>query len=305
MIKVSVVIPVYNVEKYLPKCLESIINQTLKDIEIICINDGSKDNSAAILLNYAKKDKRIRIINQENKGAGAARNRGLEIASGDYLYFIDSDDWADKKLLEKLYCKITKNNSDICICKTLYADENSIGKFRIFNMLSCFSPLYFFKDLCIKNRIYNRNNSPKNLFQLCNIPAFTKLYRHNFLKENRIKFQEIPSCNDVFFNFYSLACANSITFVNKKLVTHRIGHDSITKKRGETINCILAAFNELEKSLKACGYWENLQETFYKRAASCFKYELSQVKSKVLQEYWEKRFDKYLNEHKIENLQKG
>ena len=101
-IKVSVIIPVYNVEKYLRECLESVINQTLKDIEIICINDGSTDKSYEILKEYAKLDHRIRILNQSNMGQSAARNRGLEIAKGKYVYFMDSDDWLEKDALKCL-----------------------------------------------------------------------------------------------------------------------------------------------------------------------------------------------------------
>ena len=103
MIKVSVVIPVYNTYKYLPECLESVINQTLADIEIICINDGSTDFSSKILEEYASKDKRIKIISQNNQGVSCARNRGLEIARGEYIYFLDSDDKITLTALEELY----------------------------------------------------------------------------------------------------------------------------------------------------------------------------------------------------------
>ena len=102
MVKISIIVPVYNVEKYLPECLESLIHQTLKDIEIICINDGSTDNSLSILKDYAKKDSRIRIINKENWGISAARNSGINTAMGDFLSFIDSDDWIDLDFFENL-----------------------------------------------------------------------------------------------------------------------------------------------------------------------------------------------------------
>ena len=102
MPKISVIVPVYKVEKFLPKCLESLINQTLKDIEIICINDGSPDNSLKILEEYAKKDSRIKIINQKNAGPSVARNNGMSAASGEYIGFVDSDDWIDLDFYEKL-----------------------------------------------------------------------------------------------------------------------------------------------------------------------------------------------------------
>ena len=111
--KITVIIPVYNVEIYLADCLDSVLQQTLNEIEIICINDGSSDNSLEILKEYARKDSRIIIISQENKGLGSARNRGLEVATGEYVAFLDSDDWVDNNYYEKLYNTAKKYNSEI------------------------------------------------------------------------------------------------------------------------------------------------------------------------------------------------
>jgi glycosyltransferase involved in cell wall biosynthesis len=109
MPKVSIVIPVYNVEKYLRQCLDSVVNQTLKDIEIICVNDGSTDNSLQILEEYANKDDRIKIINKDNGGLSSARNAGLEIATGVYIGFVDSDDYIEIETYNEAY-KLTSNN---------------------------------------------------------------------------------------------------------------------------------------------------------------------------------------------------
>ena len=115
MAKVSVIIPVYNVEKYLRKCLESVVNQTLKDIEIICVNDGSTDSSALILDEYARNDNRIKVYTQENQGQGAARNMALELAQGDYIAFVDSDDWLEVSALEELYKFITEKGAEAVV----------------------------------------------------------------------------------------------------------------------------------------------------------------------------------------------
>lgn len=112
-IKISIVVPVYNAEKYLSKCLDSLINQTLKEIEIICINDGSKDNSETILRAYQQKDSRIQVISQENKGLSITRNIGIAAAKGEYIGLVDSDDWLDLDFYEKLYNAAKKYNSDI------------------------------------------------------------------------------------------------------------------------------------------------------------------------------------------------
>ena len=112
-IKISVIIPIYNAERYLSDCLESIVNQTFKDIEIICINDGSKDKSEQIIKQYAEKDKRIILLNQKNEGAGPARDKGVEISKGEYLSFIDSDDFFHFRTLEIVYNNIKNYKSDV------------------------------------------------------------------------------------------------------------------------------------------------------------------------------------------------
>ena len=115
MCKVSVIIPVYNGESYLEQCLDSIIGQTLKEIEIICVNDGSKDRTQQILEKYAEKDSRIQIINQENGGAGAARNAGLRIARGEYLSILDGDDFFEPDMLEKAYKKAKESRAELLV----------------------------------------------------------------------------------------------------------------------------------------------------------------------------------------------
>ncbi len=128
MSKVSVIIPVYNSEKYIVKCLDSIINQTLKDIEIICVNDGSTDKSLEILNAYSKKDERIKVLSQENAKQGAARNKGLDIAKGEFITFVDSDDWIDLNYLEVLLKAMEDNNSDLAISVSTRDYPNKIKK---------------------------------------------------------------------------------------------------------------------------------------------------------------------------------
>lgn len=127
MPKISVIIPVYNTGKYLSRCLDSIINQTFNNLEIICINDGSTDNSATILEKYATKDKRIKIITQENSGLSATRNVGLKNMSGQYVSFIDSDDWIDADYYETLLNLIEQNNADIVMAGMRIANDKKIS----------------------------------------------------------------------------------------------------------------------------------------------------------------------------------
>jgi len=111
--KISVIVPVYNTEKYLAACLDSLVNQTLKEIEIICVDDGSTDSSLKILREYEAKDSRLKVITQENKYAGVPRNTGIDAAAGKYVYFADSDDYCDLSLLEKAYSKLAETHADI------------------------------------------------------------------------------------------------------------------------------------------------------------------------------------------------
>ena len=128
MPQISVIIPVYNSEKYLPQCLESIVGQSYGDIEIICVNDGSKDKSTEILNSYAAKDERIKIINQKNKGQSAARNAGLDVATGKYIAFVDSDDVIDFRFFEILYTAAERSGSEVVCCgfKKIYDKQTGI-----------------------------------------------------------------------------------------------------------------------------------------------------------------------------------
>lgn len=121
---ISVIIPVYGVEKYIAQCLESIINQTYKNLEIIIINDGTKDRSAEIAKEYAAKDSRIKVYDFENGGLSVARNRGLEIATGDYISYIDSDDWLDTKMYETLLDAAMKNDADMVKCGVIETNND-------------------------------------------------------------------------------------------------------------------------------------------------------------------------------------
>lgn len=177
MPKISVIIPVYNVEPYLRKCLDSICNQTLKDIEIICIDDCSTDNSLAILQEYAKKDKRFVVKHFENKqNAAIARNEGMKLAQGEYCSFIDSDDFIDLDFYERLYGLASKNHADL-----------SKGNSKVFYLDGKV-------DISSYNRLIPQN---KMSFLGC---WWSAIYKRNFLKANNILFpEECPKAQDIVF----------------------------------------------------------------------------------------------------------
>lgn len=130
MIKLSIIIPVYNVEKYIEKCITSLINQTIKEIEFIFVNDGTPDNSINIIKKYQKNDKRIKLINKENGGQASARNLGLKYAKGEYIAFLDSDDYVKEEMYEKMYNKAKQNDLDIVICNYFLTYKDKIEEMK-------------------------------------------------------------------------------------------------------------------------------------------------------------------------------
>ena len=198
MIKVSVIVPVFNTEKYLEKCLNSLINQTLQDIEIICINDGSTDKSADIIKKFTNKDSRFKLINQENKKQGAARNAGMKIAKGEYIGFVDSDDWVDLEYYEKLYNAAKRHNFDIALGTNVRVKKN-INKKRLnitkekeyTSIQEKFDVNIQWKNPCPTNKIYKRDL---------------------FLKHN-ITWPEGVYCEDRIFTLKAVYFANGIVSV--------------------------------------------------------------------------------------------
>lgn len=182
MPKFSIIVPIYNTEKYLPKCLDSLVNQTYKNIEIICINDGSTDNSLKILEKYAQKDEHIKIINQENQGVSIARNVGINNATGDYILFVDADDWIETNTCDILNKNIEKNNSDLIIFNAYIAKQNQC------NLGFC----------CNQESIMY-----SSMWSIC--------YKREFLNQNNIRFpQNIKIAEDHVFRLNALSCSKNI-----------------------------------------------------------------------------------------------
>ena len=206
-IKISIIIPIYNVEKYIRQCLESVINQTYKNLEIIVVNDGTQDNSMKIVEEYLV-DKRIRVINKENEGVASARNKGIEEATGEYISFVDSHDWLELDVFEKL---ISKKKGDIIIYNFKEYDEMTKElKRRIVDEE--------FQTISVEN---------KHLFLWHSTEACNKLYKKNFLKENRIVFFN-TLYEDVFWNIQTLYYAKNIEYLPKVYYNYRVNRPGST-----------------------------------------------------------------------------
>lgn len=213
MLKVSVIIPVYNGEKYLHQCLDSVCEQTLKEIEIICVDDGSTDGSYEILEQYQKKDDRFILFKQQNKFAGAARNLGKQHAKGEYLIFWDCDDFFERNALEVLYQRAKEMDADICVC----------GAYRFYSDMeeSAAFDLYMKKKYVQDLDVFNRETNPDYILNFTNDAPWNKLYRRTFIEESGIDFQEIRNGNDVYFTVNAMCMADRVTTVTDKLIHYR------------------------------------------------------------------------------------
>lgn len=214
--KISTIVPVYNVEKYLTKCIDSIINQTYKDLEIILVDDGSTDNSGQICDQYAKKDNRIKVIHKENGGLSDARNVGIKNSTGEYLSFIDSDDYIDKDMIECLYNAITNTNSDIAVCGKYI--EGETGK-------------YYLKNVNSQLKIYDSKEALKSILtnNLIDVSACDKLFIKTLFKD--IQFPKNKYFEDMGTIYKLIDLCNSIVHIGSAKYHYIQRQDSITKTK--------------------------------------------------------------------------
>ena len=215
----SVIIPVYNVEPYLEQCLNSVVNQTYKNLEIICINDGSTDNSLKILENFHKKDNRIKIINQKNQGTATARNAGLDIATGEYITFVDSDDYLELKAYEKAMKVMLKN------------PHVDITEFRVNVFSEDNDPVNI-------SRLNDHIKYLDNVFtsQIHNVVVWNKVFKAEMIKKNNIRFIDELEYADNFFSHAATMCSNNSAFINVPLYNYRVCNSSVSTSQAKSDN---------------------------------------------------------------------
>ena len=226
MVKVSVVIPIYNVENYLGACLDSIVNQTLKDIEIICINDGSKDNSLEVLKSYAEKDDRFTVIDQENGGHAVATNRGMDLATGKYLYLMDSDDvLEDPEALEKTYRVAEEKQVDFVLFQAINYNEEEKRYYKAEN--------YSMEQVaeCVGDKVFNYEDVGDLAFTITVTP-WTKLYNRQFIVDCGARFPEGLIFEDNVFFWEVFFSAKRIYFLKEHLFTRR-WHSASSTRAGD------------------------------------------------------------------------
>lgn len=273
MVKVSVIVPVYNVEKYLKQCLDSLVNQTLKDIEIIVVNDGSTDSSEDIIKEYVDKYKGIvKYYKKENGGLSDARNYGLDYATGKYVGFVDSDDYVDINMFEKMYEKAKKDDSDIVECnfKWVYPKKSK-------------------DDIGIKYK------TKKEMIINARVMACNKIYKKELLDKNNIRFTKGIRYEDVEFFYKLVPYVESISFVKDTFYYYIQRKDSIANNQNEkTADIFIALYNVLEY-YKEKNLYDNYKEELefiYTRFLLCssfrriVKIKDKNIRKRLLNETW-------------------
>lgn len=286
-IKVSVIIPVYNVEKYLEQCLQSVADQTLRDIEVICVDDGSTDNSFEIVKKFAEKDSRFIAVQQANGGAGAARNNGLRRARGKYLSFLDSDDFFDEKMLQEAYECAEKHSADFVVFQSdqFYEDQNEYKNVS-WTLRYAEVPPY---------QPFSRRAMTDNIFKVFVGWAWDKLYNRQFVLDNNLWFQEQRTSNDMLFVFSAVAIAKRIAYVEKgKILVHqrRDSSDSLSKTREKSWDCFYKALIALRERLYAEGIYEEVEKDYINYALHFSLWNLNTI----AQPTYDKLLDKLTNE---------
>ena len=257
--RISVLIPVYNVSEFLENSIDSLLNQTFSDFELICVNDGSTDNSLEILNDFSKRDSRVKVINKENGGCGSARNRALDEAKGDYIYLFDPDDQIELDAFEKTYKNGIYNDSDIVIFKANVIENNKITNSRT----------YFNLDKLLKNKNFKRysfnyHDVKEIVFDIGYAP-WSKLYKKEFLDNyDDFRFDVGIAFDDVPFHVKSMIRAQKISFVNEFLYHYRLDNlNSVNHTSSNSIG-IFKIIDIVEEILKNEGMFEELESDFYR-----------------------------------------
>ncbi|MCQ2097233.1 MAG: glycosyltransferase [Fibrobacter sp.] len=241
---VSVVIPVHNGEKYLRECLDTVVGQTLKELEIICVNDGSTDGSLAILEEYAARDARVKIVSQEASNAGHARNTGLAETTGKYLSFLDADDWFELDMLQSMVSLAKETDADVVFCKAAtFNQKTGVQSTKSFSLKERLVP---------KGKVFSFADIREDAFQFCRTAAWDKLYKASFVKAEGLQFQEQPRMNDCFFSTMANVRARKMAVCNKTFIHYRINTGtSITSISPDiAYPCTLNTFGKLQKAMR-------------------------------------------------------
>ena len=275
MPKVSVIVPIYNVEKYLEKCINSLLSQTLEDIQIILVNDGSKDNSGNIAKEYEKNNKnRIIYVEKENGGLSDARNYGLKYATGDFIAFLDSDDYIEKNAYEEMYNKAIEENADYVECDFIWEFPNKI---RVD------------KQYPYKNK--------KEMLSFVRVVAWNKLIKRQLITDNNLEFPKGLRYEDVEFTYKLIPFINKFTYVDKPFIHYVQREGSIANVQNERTAEIFTVLDNVIEFYKKNNIYEEYRDELeynYARYLLCSslkrmcKIKDKTIREKLLTESWER-----------------
>lgn len=248
-VKVSVIMPVYNVAGFLPECLDSLLRQSMREFEVICVDDGSTDESPRILDDYARKDSRIQVIHQKNAGAGAARNVGLKLAVGEYVHFFDPDDSCERGMLKGMYRRAKQTAADVVIAGRIEVDGQT-GKVLHRKGFSC--------GLWALGTTFSARNLSRTILTIAKSVPWDKLFRREFILSHGLRFQEIRRSNDIYFVDMALILAERISLVPHAYYRYRKNREgSLQATKDTTPLVFLEAYKALRSHLERLGLFDD------------------------------------------------
>lgn len=272
--KISVLVPVYNVERYLAECLDSLLNQTLNELEIICINDGSTDGSFAILRDYQQRDARIRVIDKVNSGYGASMNLGLRQAQGKYIAILEPDDYIEPEAYAELYLIAEQFAADLV--KANYYTERA-GQSAKQNLIT--------PDQA------NRPLNPRQHHELFRLPPaiWSALYQRQFLQQQGITFLETPgaSYQDLGFNFKTLASARTVVLVTNAYLHYRLDNENSSVNNPGKVDCVVAEYAEIEHFLMEHQLDQEFGATMVAAKLGNYHWNLQRLSSKLARQFYQ------------------
>lgn len=252
---ISVVVPVYNTSRFLRQCVDSLINQTWKDVEFILVDDGSTDDSLEILKEYQKRDARIKVLEQKNLHAGVARNNGMKQATGKYIIFLDSDDYFDLTLLERAFRCAEKNRAEIVFFGCYWFDDQTGAMEK--------------KPFQTREGVFSGEMLGEKVFSTFNVAPWNKLFLRSFVEKHHLEFQTLHRFNDVYFGLLSMALAERIVCVDEPLVYYRFNNpESLQGKRVAAYPYYIECYSALKQSLTARGKFHGQMRSAYNKTAS-------------------------------------
>lgn len=269
---ISIIVPVHNGEAYLGECLDSILGQSFDDFELICVDDGSTDSSPEILERYSAFDGRMRVIRQACSGAGSARNVGMSAATGDYLLFLDADDFFLPDMFAKAIETARRSDADIVFMGGRRYDQEKSTVSSEYEFL--------YEGLLPDKEVFSAADAPETLFRITTPAPWSKLFKASFVEGNGLGFQNLPNSNDLFFTYSSMARAGRMIALKGDFIRYRVNTGKGTQD-GKARNplCFFEALRSWEDDLKTSGTFALLERSYVNASLSVIWYNITSTRS--------------------------